>query len=100
LSNNFNTFLSESVDLIKTNQSEQCDSEYYNDYTSASSINTDITKKILKALRTSILMIINLSQKQIQIINDTVQTAVTTTLKKFNSQAESLNSSEFSRPEK
>jgi len=100
--------LSESVNFIKTNQSDQhdlshqSDSEYHNDYTSESSVNTDITKEVSRVTRTfiSVSMIINLSQEQIQIINNAVQTAVTAVLKKYNSQTESSDSSKLSEPEK
>jgi len=103
LSDNFNTFLSELVNLIKTNQSDQSDLfyksdfEYHNDYTSAPSINISITEKVFKETRTftSVSMIINLSQEQVQIINNIVQITVTAALKRFNLQAESFDSSEF-----
>jgi len=56
---------------------------------------------VFKVIRTFILasIIINLSQKQVQTINNVIQTVVTTTLKKFNLQAESFDSSESSRSE-
>ena len=85
-SDSFNTFLFKSVNLIKTNQSDQFDlsyqsdlfhqsnSEYHDDYTSTSSVNISITKKVFKVTRIfiSVSMIVSLFQEQIQIINDTV----------------------------
>jgi len=78
----------------------QFDSEYHSDYISASSININIIEKVFKMTRTSISvsMIVSLSQEQIQIIYDAVQTAVTAVLKRFNLQIKSSDSSELSEP--
>jgi len=103
LSDSFNIFLFELINFIKTNQfNHQSNSEYHNDYTLTSLFNINIIKKISKVTRIfiSVSMIINLSQKQVQTINNIIQIAVTATLKKFNSQTEFSDLSELSESEK